>query len=327
MPYNREKYLINKEKELNRKLKEIYDESLEIVESRILRYTIADKKNFGKKRLSLIRKERLKKQKELKKTINDELKALEKKEVLLIQKSQSEVYEEVYYRNGFSIASILSTAKIWSNYGHIRLNDKAIKAALTDRVASKAALQVPKISKSHIKNLQKKIRKQVAKSIATGLSEKELTKIIGNLDSAYSSIYANAQATARTEVFRAQSFAYTDSIEEAEEAGVDGQSFWNSVLDARTRKDHRKMNGQGKKIKGKNKGYFVLPDGQRARYPRDVNLTAEQSVNCRCLEEFQPFGIQPTKSFTRFDGETTEYLNRKDLTGDKRYKKWLKGLK
>lgn len=327
MPYNREKYLIKKEKELNRKLKEVYEESLEIVESRILRYKISDKKNFGKKRLSLIRKERLKKQKELKKTINEELKALEKKEVSLLQKAQNEIYKEVYYRNGFSIGESLSTAKTWSNYGHIKLNDKAIRTALTDKVASKAALKIPNISKSHIKNLQGKIRKQVAKSIVTGLSEKELTKIIGDLDSAYKTVYANAQATARTEVFRAQSFAYTDSIEAAESVGVEGQSFWNSVLDARTRKDHRKMNGQGKKIKGKNKGYFVLPDGQRARYPRDVNLTAEQSVNCRCLEEFQPFGIQPTESFTRFDGETTEYLNRKDLAGDKRYKKWLKGLK
>lgn len=310
-----EKYLISQEKKLIKQLKEAYNESLEIIEARIIRYNIADQKNFGKKRLSAIRKERLAKQKELKNAINKELLALEAEETKLIEAMQDEVYEDMYYQNGFLIAfEVSQITGVWGNVGHVKLNKEAIRTALTDKVANKAVLKVPNITKGHRQAIQTAIRKEVAKAIATGISEKELTQIISNIDKSYSTVFANAQATARTEVFRAQSFAYYDSVNDALESGVIGDEYWDSVLDSRTRPDHRKMNGQRKKKKGQNKGYFVLPNGERARYPRDENLSGKQSINCRCLAEFRPFNLKPTSKFWTFSDGKTEY------------DEWVKGL-
>lgn len=318
---------INAENEAIKLLREVYKEALKDVNKQIEKYRIADEKNFGKKRLTGIRKARKDQRKLLRRTINDRLKELQIQEQNIITNFQVSVYKDVYYQSGYLFAKdIVKIDKLWGSVGHVSLNDRAIKQIFKKEIGNKALLKVPNITKRHLSTLQRSIRKEVGKAIITGISEKELTQRLKNIDSAFNSVFARAQATARTEVFRAHSFANSESINNAKSSGLGGDEVWDAVLDNRTRLDHRRMEGRKKKKRGKNKGYFILPNGERALYPRDPNLSAEQSINCRCLVEFRILGFEPTTKFVRFSNNKVKFLNRKDISEDKRFAAWRRGL-
>lgn len=88
----------------------------------------------------------------------------------------------------------------------------------------------------------------------------------------------------RTEANTALNQSQYEAMKQAADIGAIDKSatqkIWDSSGDARTRKDHLKMEGQ-------TVGFdepFTAPDGSRLMYPHDTSLgaPARQVINCRC---------------------------------------------
>ena len=75
-------------------------------------------------------------------------------------------------------------------------------------------------------------------------------------------------------------------IDDAALVAADGRALqvtkeWVAILDSATREDHVLADGQQV---GVNENFTV--GGEEANFPRDPNLSAKQSINCRCISDF-----------------------------------------
>lgn len=102
------------------------------------------------------------------------------------------------------------------------------------------------------------------------------------------------KSEARTELIASQVVGLTESWvrqEEAElideaELEIDGEAIevfktLLAILDGKTRTTHAEADLQQVKVND----YFLI-GGYRAKYPRDLNLPAEESINCRCFADY-----------------------------------------
>lgn len=85
---------------------------------------------------------------------------------------------------------------------------------------------------------------------------------------------ARAERVARTETVGAENFGVTEGYKVS---GVEKEE-WLTLLDDRTRDDHREMNGRIKNVGEP----WILPDGTRLRFPGDPLGPAAQIIACRC---------------------------------------------
>jgi len=94
------------------------------------------------------------------------------------------------------------------------------------------------------------------------------------------SSYYDARRIARTEAMRCANQGSYEAGEQAyREYGIRTRKIWVHTDTAKNpRDDHRAMNG----VAAGDDGYFVLPNEERALYPLDPNLSAEQSIHCSC---------------------------------------------
>lgn len=98
-----------------------------------------------------------------------------------------------------------------------------------------------------------------------------------------------ADTIARTESITALRAGRREGIQQGVEAGAINpdamKRVWSATLDSRTREDHQIVSGQ--EVDGMNEP-FVLPDGSRMLYPGDMSLgaSADQTINCRCYDEY-----------------------------------------
>lgn len=119
--------------------------------------------------------------------------------------------------------------------------------------------------------LKKKITAQVSRGIATGMSYQQMAQQL----EAYTKIgYNNAARITRTEGHRIQVQAGMDACYKAKDKGADVVKQWDATLDGKTRKSHRKVDGEIRKLDEK------FSNG--LRYPGDPAGEAAEVVHCRC---------------------------------------------
>lgn len=82
---------------------------------------------------------------------------------------------------------------------------------------------------------------------------------------------------ARTAMTGAQNAGRVDSFHRAEELGIDMEQVWVSVLDGRTRYEHRQLDGMRVKV-----GEPFKVDGYTIMFPGDPSAPPEMVYNCRC---------------------------------------------
>ena len=126
----------------------------------------------------------------------------------------------------------------------------------------------------NVKSLKKRISSEVSRGIANNFSYSDIARNIRNVSTIG---YNNAIRIARTEGHRIQGQAQLDSSHKAKEKGADVVKQWDSTLDGRTRKNHRKLDGQIRELDE----YFEV-GGRKAKCPGQFNRP-EEDINCRCV--------------------------------------------
>ena len=125
-----------------------------------------------------------------------------------------------------------------------------------------------------VKEMQKQIAAEISRGIATSLPYADIARNIA----AHAGISKNkAMRIARTEAHRIQNKAAFDAQHKASDAGAIVVKQWDAALDGRTRKSHRKLDGQ---IRELDEPFEV--DGKKAMYPGGFGRP-EEDIHCRCV--------------------------------------------
>lgn len=137
---------------------------------------------------------------------------------------------------------------------------------------------------------KKKITEVVTSGILRGVSipktAKELMQAIPTMTS------ASAIRAARTAMTSAQNAGRQDSYKAAQDMGLKLQKRWVATKDSRTRKRHRKMDGETVGLDEK------FSNGMR--YPGDRTGKPEDVYNCRCtMRTVEPKGIEAEQRMMR----------------------------
>lgn len=126
--------------------------------------------------------------------------------------------------------------------------------------------------------LKKAVRAELSRGIANGSSWNEIgAQLSKNMKhTPFQKAINNSIRIARTEGHRIQCKATMDAQQKAKSKGANIVKQWDSTLDSRTRKTHRKLDGQ---IRELDEDFEV--DGKKAKAPGYFGKP-EEDCNCRC---------------------------------------------
>lgn len=231
----------------------------------------------------------------------------------------SAILEQLQTKNFDSLSEFLTDAY---NTGYLGcmydLNKQGIPliVPISQDAVVKAIQHETKLSESLYKTLgkdTKELLKQIVHEISRGISNGSSNYEMARNIQWYSDIPKNrAMTIARTESHRIQCKATADAQYIAKENGADVVKQWDSALDGSTRDTHRKLDGQ---IRELDEPFEV--DGMTAMQPGGFGDPAED-CNCRCAllqrarwalgqeeldtlkERAAYFGLDKTKDFEDF---------------------------
>jgi len=219
-----------------------------------------------------------------------EINRLTKETVKIIDRLRPEVYQESFYRYAWALDNGMGVRLNWGV-----ISPETIKSNLANHFYDSAKIKLPFTT-----------RIAVMDALNAGLPiGKSLEKMAKDMRGAFNGSQYNALRVARTEGLTAVSMGQDELFQKADKIGIKGKEVWIATLDDRTRITHQAMDGTEKGIDG----FFPGPGDERARYPRDFNLSAGERVNCRCtviyrVEEYPPIvrrsreqGVIPYQTF------------------------------
>ena len=108
--------------------------------------------------------------------------------------------------------------------------------------------------------------------------------------------YRTAIRNARTMATGIQNAGRLDAYARAESMGIIMEQEWRSVLDNRTRHNHRLLDGQRRKI-----GEPFEVEGVKILYPGDIGAPSDMIYNCRCAVRGVISGMEPQSRKYRDD--------------------------
>ena len=192
------------------------------------------------------------------------------------------------------------------------------KAVQTDSKLSKTLYQAMGM---YLKPLKKKVTQELTRGFAAAMHVNDIAR---NIAQRTRIGYSNAIRIARTEGHRINTAAAMDAQRAAKERGADIVKQWDATLDGRTRKSHRKLDGQIRKL---DEPFEV--NGHKADAPGHFGRP-EEDINCRCVvlqrarwaldddeletlkERAAYFGLDKTKDFDDFK---SKYLKAAEKIG------------
>lgn len=253
----------DREREMLKKVENIYKEALALINDRIKILTVPD----GMYEPSKIRWKQY--QEQLKRQIGTILKGLQEREVASIREYLNDCYYSgvvgtVYSLQKQGVPLILPIEQ--------ELAVKAIshETKLRDDLDKTVAADMMRISK----NILPDITRGIAQALVYG-------EIARNVANSVKIGQSNAARIARTEGHRIQQAARHQTQQRAKAAGVDIVKVWNATLDGNSRDTHRLLHGQVREI---NEPFSA--NGKKAMYPGKFNDPAED-CNCRCVADTQ----------------------------------------
>jgi hypothetical protein len=210
-----------------------------------------------------------------------------KANIKTIKKLLPEMYNESFFHYAWAMDQASGVAL---TYGAV--NTKVLLAAFD--ITNSKNIELKEALANYGPTAKKKLRGVLLNGISLGRSYKDMTK---ELEKAINVIHNNFMRIVRTEAARAIAKGQDDAYQQAIDQGVEGERVWDATLDGRTRPDHANADGQKRDKNG-----FYHIGGELARYPLDLNLSAGQTVNCRCHERIEIEGYSPQLRRARDEG-------------------------
>ena len=181
-----------------------------------------------------------------------------------------------------------------------------------DRKAMVAAVELdPKLSNklygSYMEDMKTNIRAEISRGIATADSYEHIAR---NITNRTNQSFNKTMRIVRTEGHRIQVEATVQTQKKAKKAGADIVKQWDATLDGRTRKSHRRVDGEIRELDEKFSNGLM--------HPSDRAGGAAEVINCRCAllqratwaldeEELdtlkkraEHFGLDKTENFNDF---------------------------
>ena len=200
----------------------------------------------------------------------------------LIQNEVLNIAETSYRWQAENLKGQLGSAPL--NFSHSLYNREQLRVLLANndvanQLFSKIAFRNYEI---HGKVMQNAVIWRLQNQLAQGLAPGESIDLIQRRvksEMMHTSMW-QARRIARTETLRTANRGRWPASQQAiEEFDLPTKKEWMSVNDERTRDMHAAMSGQ----RVRHDEMFVLPNGEEARFPKDSNLSPENSINCRCM--------------------------------------------
>lgn len=193
-----------------------------------------------------------------------------------ITELSGEVYQESYYRMGFSIVNGNRLNISWGI-----LNTREILAAVNEPVSGLPLSET--LNKTRYELLLRQ-RQTITQGLIQGKSYGDMSRA---LSESFSISANDALRIVRTEAARNAGAGEAMSMDFAEDQGIEVDRVWDATLDSKTRPRHATLDGQT----ADEEDYFHS-GGLKARYPGGWG-SAEMDINCRCsirtqIKDFPP---------------------------------------
>jgi uncharacterized protein with gpF-like domain len=211
----------------------------------------------------------------------------------MIDRLKPEEYGEAFFRTAWAIDNATGVGLDWG-----MLDKKVIKANLSNVFFKEA-------ENAFWFNANSQLKTAISNGLALGQSYPDMMK---DLKGFLNRKNFEIMRVLRTELHDAQEAGVKASYSEAMDQGVMGSMVWVATLDGKTRDMHQEMDGVKAEWvdppdeKSEGDWLFTLPNGEKAKYPGDANLSAGNRVNCRCDIRFELEGFAPEIRRSREDG-------------------------
>lgn len=251
-----EQTLLNNEKVMLKQLEQTYIQALADVKGRL--------------RLLQAREEtqsviyQINYQKSLESQINAILNVLKQDNITNVQDFLNHMYEDGY---------------LGIQYSLMQQGVPVVTAISQDEVAKSLFKQLGHMTfadrlNSNMDDFKQKVKETITRGLASGSTYRDIAtqlSIVTNEE-----LYKSYRI-ARTEGHRVTAEAKLISMEKAKKQGADIVKQWDATLDGKTRKNHRKLDGQWVEVDG----YFEI-GGRKVKAPGKFGK-ADEDINCRCI--------------------------------------------
>lgn len=203
-------------------------------------------------------------QKSLERQINAVLGVLQQDNITNIQEFLNHMYEDGYIgiqyelmQQGVPVVTSINQTEVASS-----LFKKTGRMTFADRL------------NVNMKDFKQKVKDTITRGIASASTYKDIAaqlSLVTNED-----LYKSYRI-ARTEGHRITTEAKLNSMKKAKQQGADVVKQWDATLDGKTRKNHRKLDGQWVEVDE----YFTLGN-KKIKAPAKFGKASED-INCRCI--------------------------------------------
>lgn len=232
-------------------------------------------------------------QKSLEKQINAILGVLKQDNITNIQDFLNHMYEDGY---------------IGIQYELMQQGVPVITAINQEEVSKSLFKQLGQMTfadrlNANMDDFKTKVKETITRGIASGSTYRDMANQLSLVTN--EELYKSYRI-ARTEGHRVTAEAKLTSMQKAKKQGADVVKQWDATLDGKTRKNHRKLDGQWVEVDD----YFEI-GGRKVKAPGKFGR-AEEDINCRCILLTRPrwaVDKKRTKSATLYKDSTGNYVN------------------
>lgn len=203
-------------------------------------------------------------QKSLEKQINAILEVIKQDNITNVQDFLNHMYEDGYLgvqysllQQGVPVVTAINqdevSKSLFKQLGHMTFADR---------------LNV------NMNDFKQKIKDTITRGIASSSTYKDMANQLSLITN--EELYKSYRI-ARTEGHRVTAEAKLSSMEKAKKQGADVVKQWDATLDGKTRKNHRKLDGEWVEVDD----YFEI-GGRKVKAPGKFGK-AEEDINCRCI--------------------------------------------
>ncbi len=308
----KEKVLLQHEKQVIKDLKEAYDNAAKDINARILNLQnslqelrAVDTTGYDDRSKEILESQiqskvyQLEYQKILDKQIGSCIDVLKQDTTTNVQTYLHKVYEDSYLGNLYAINAkgIPITTPINPSVLVETINKKTDDMTYAQRI------------NTNMNDFKKKIKSEITRGMANGSTYKEIAKMVSMVTG--EDLY-KSERIVRTEGARVSSSARLTQMRDAKEKGADLVKQWDSTLDGKTRELHGKLDGQIAEI---NKPFNA--GGYKVEAPGMFG-DPSQDCNCRCVVLSVPRWDIDDK-VVKYDNEHNEMIETKN------YETWKQG--